>query len=87
MLDLSHRPRPAAKRTVLPVGFHSLCATLTSIWRRFASSLTLGAGPPTASPFDARSRSATRPFFAPGWTVRKRSAGALTLAPCGKAWE
>ena len=74
----SHRPTPAASRTVPPPGSHSLCGTSTVIWRRARSTETVGAGPATGSPLAASVSTAVSP-----WTVRKYCAGALTLAENG----
>ena len=47
------------------------------------STVTVGAGPGAGVPVAAVTRSAVIAPFAPGCTVRNRSAGALTFAPCG----
>ncbi len=78
----SHRPTPAARRTVPVPGSHSLWGTLTVIWRRARSTETVGAGPATGSPVAASVSTAVSP-----WTVKKYRAGALTLAPNGNGCD
>src|SRR5215217_1535557 len=79
----SHRPTPAASRTVLRRGFHARCDTRMSTWRRRGFSTTLGAR--NLRPDAARATSPTSFPPGPGWTVRNRSAGARTLAPNGNS--
>ena len=82
MPALSQSPTPAASRTVRFLGFHTRWLIRTPIWRLRRSRKTFAAAPGTTRPVDARIRSATR-CDPDGWTVRNRSAGARTFAPCG----
>src|SRR3984885_11926572 len=77
-----HSPTPIAIRTVLWPGFQSWSGTSTSIWRRYMSTLTVGAGPATGASVPAWARLATSDD-PDGCTVRNRLAGATALAPSG----